>query len=240
MVEDLRRLGGEAGVIAGLALGWLLLGILVVWPSAGLSFAAEFNPNKILPFVHRHEAMFWAVNILGGLLAAVMSIILYLAVGDRFTNDAPASARIGALFGVFGSFGFGAAALLRQFGMGPLSMLYSSNSVGAVHAFRGMSGVLSAAVHIGEIFTGIAALAFAGAMMSEKNYRSPGLVGLIAGAVLILATFVPAAFLDGVGLAGAAVWFAWTAWVMRVESGPAFIKWATGSREGSRSARRAA
>ena len=87
MVEDLRRLGGEAGVIAGLALGWLLLGVLVVWPSAGLSFAAEFNPNKILPFVHRHEVMFWAVNILGGLLAAVMSIILYLAVGDRFTND---------------------------------------------------------------------------------------------------------------------------------------------------------
>ncbi|TMJ06858.1 MAG: hypothetical protein E6G99_08485 [Bacillati bacterium ANGP1] len=240
MVEDLRRLGGEAGVIAGVALGWLLLGILVVWPSAGLSFGAEFNPNRILPWVHKHEAMFWAVNILGGLLAAVMSVVLYLAAGDRFTNNAPASARIGALFGVFGSFGFGAAALLRQYGMGPLSMLYSSNSVGAVHAFRGMSGVLSAAVAIGEVFTGIAALALAGAMMSEKNYRSPGIVGLIAGAVLILATFVSPAFLDGVGLAGAAVWFAWTAWVMRVESGPAFIKWAVGSREGSRSQRRAA
>src|SRR5439155_14401578 len=50
MVEDLRRLGGEAGVIAGLALGWLLLGILVVWPAAGLSFGAEFNPNRILPW----------------------------------------------------------------------------------------------------------------------------------------------------------------------------------------------
>src|SRR5207245_76781 len=120
-----------AGVIAGVALGWLLLGILVVWPSAGLSFGAEFNPNRILPWVHKHEAMFWAVNILGGLLAAVMSVVLYLAAGDRFTNNAPASARIGALFGVFGSFGFGAAALLRQYGMGPLSMLYSSNSVGS-------------------------------------------------------------------------------------------------------------
>ncbi len=240
MVEDLRRLGGEAGVVAGLALGWLLLGILVVWPSAGLNFAGEFNPNKLLPFVHRHEAMFWAVNILGGLLAAVMSIILYLAVGDRFTNDAPASARIGALFGVFGSFGFGAAALLRQFGMGPLSMLYSSNSVGAVHAFRGMSGVLSAALSVGELFTGIATLAFAGAMMSEKNYRNPGLVGIITGVAMILATFVRGPVLNGVGFAAAAVWFAWTAIVMRAESGPAFFKWAAGSREGSRSARRAA
>lgn len=241
MVEDLRRLGGEAGVVAGLALGWLLLGILVVWPSAGLSFAGEFNPHKILPFVHRHEVLFWAVNILGGLLAAVMSIILYLAVGDRFTNDAPASARIGALFGVFGSFGFGAAALLRQFGMGPLSLMYGPNQVGAVHAFRGMSGVLSASVAVGEIFTGLAALAFASAMMREKNYRSPGLVGVITGIAMVLATFVPNAFLHGVSFAATAVWFAWTAIVMRAESGPAFFKWALpGSREGGRSQRRAA
>src|SRR5207245_9037613 len=112
MVEDLRRLGGEAGVIAGLALGWLLLGVLVVWPSAGLSFAAEFNPNRILPFVHRHEVMFWAVNILGGLLAAVMSIILYLAAGDRFTNEAPARARIGAVCCVCVSYGCAACEMM--------------------------------------------------------------------------------------------------------------------------------
>src|SRR5439155_25291850 len=105
-------------------------------------------PNRMLPWGDKHGARFWAGNSLGGLLAAVMSVVLYLAAGDRFTNNAPASARIGALFGVFGSFGFGAAALLRQYGMGPLSMLYSSSSVGAVHAFRGMSGVLSAAVAI--------------------------------------------------------------------------------------------
>ncbi len=240
MVEDLRRLGGEAGVVAGVAMGWLLLGILVVWPSAGLSFAGEFNPHRILPFVHTHAALYWAVNVLGGLLAAVMSVILYLAVGDRFSDAAPASARIGALFGVLGSFGFGAAALLRQFGIGPLSLIYRTNQIGAVHAFRGMSGVLSTTVAIGEIFTGLATLAFASAMMSEKAYRNPGFVGLATGAAMILAVFVPRAFLDGAGLAGAAVWFAWTALVMRAEAGPAFFKWAyAGSRE-ARSQRRAA
>ncbi len=238
MVEDLRRLGGEAGVVAGVAMGWLLLGVAVVWPSAGLSFAAEFNPHRILPFIHSHAALYWAVNILGGLLAAVMSIILYLAVGDRFSDSAPASARIGALFGVLGSLGFGAAALLRQFGMGPLSLIYRTNQIGAVHAFRGMGGVLSTTVAVGEIFTGLATLALAGAMMSEKAYRSPGLVGVATGAAMILATFVPRSFLDGAGFAGAAVWFAWTAWVMRAEAGPAFFKWAyVGS---PRSQRRAA
>ncbi len=240
MVEDLRRLGGEAGVVAGLALGWLLLGVAVVWPAAGLSFAAQFNPHKILPFIHQHGAMFWAVNILGGLLAAVMGVIFYLAVGDRFTNDAPASARIGALFGVLGSFGFAAAALLRQYGMGALGGMYGPNQIGAVHAFRGMSGMLSTAVAVGEIFTGLAALALAGAMMAEKNYRNPGLVGIIAGAAMILATFIPRAFLDAAGFAAAAVWFAWTALVMRAEAGPAFFKWAyVGTRE-ARSQRRAA
>jgi len=240
MIEDLRRLGGEAGVVAGVALAWLLLGVAVVWPSAGLSFAAEFNPHRMLPFVLKHEALFWAVNILGGLLAAVMSIILYLALGDRFSDSGPASARIGALFGVLGSFGFGAAALLRQFGMGPLSLIYRTNQIGAVHAFRGMGGVLSTTVAIGEIFTGLAVLAFASAMISEKNYRNTGYVGLATGAAMILATFVPRSFLDAIGLAGAAVWFGWTAIVMRAESGPAFFKWAyVGSRE-ARSQRRAA
>lgn len=240
MVEDLRRLGGEAGVVAGVAMGWLLLGIAVVWPSAGLSFAAQFNPHRILPFVFRHEVLFWTVNILGGLLAAVMSIVLYLAVGDRFSDSAPASARIGALFGVLGSFGFGASALLRQFGMGPLSLLYRSNQIGAVHAFRSMSGVLSTTLAVGEIFTGLATLAFASAMMSEKAYRNPGYVGLITGAAMILGAFVPGPFFDAAGLTAAAVWFAWTAWVMRAEAGPAFFKWAyAGSRE-ARSQRRAA
>src|SRR5207245_8905347 len=135
-----------AGVIAGVALGWVLLAILVVWPSAGLSFGAEFNPNRILPWVHKHEAMFWAVNILGGLLAAVVSVVLYLAAGDRFTNNAPASARIGALVGVFGSSGFGAGAPSRQYGIGPLGVLCVSSSVGSVHAFRGLVGVWCAAV----------------------------------------------------------------------------------------------
>lgn len=239
-MEDLRRLGGEAGVIAGVAMGWVLLGMLVIFPMAGLSFGAQLNPHKFLTFVHHHQYLFWAVNILGGLLAAAMSIILFLAVGDRFTNDAPASARIGALFGVLGAFGFAAAALLREFGLGPLATLYVGNQVGAVHAFRGASGMLSAATSLGEIFTGLAALAFASVMMSEKNYRSAGIVAIITGAALVLATFIPYAFLVAISMAATVAWFVWTALIIRSEAGPAFFRWQyTGARE-SKSQRRVA
>lgn len=239
-MEDLRRMGGEAGVVAGLALGWLFLGMMVVFPAAGLSFSDQLNPHKFLIFVARHEYMFWTVNVLGGLLAAAMSIILYLAVGDRFSNEAPATARIGALFGVLGAFGFAAAALLRQYGMAPLTHMYVSNQIGAVHAFRGMSGALNAATALGEFFTGLAALAFAGAMLAEKAYRNAGMVAIVTGATMVLATFISHVALAVASSLAAAVWFVWTALMLRAEAGPAFFKWQyVGSKE-ARSQRRAA
>jgi hypothetical protein len=230
-MEDLRKIGGEAGVIAGLAMGWLVLGMMVVLPAAGLSFGNQLNPHKFLTFVHGHGYMFWSVNILGGLLAAVMSIILYLAVGDRFANDAPASARIGALLGVLGAFGFAMAALLRQFGIGSLASLYIANQVGAVHAFRGLSGTLSAITASGAVFTGFAALAFARAMMAEKEYRNVGLLALGTGAAMVLAAFIPNRSLVVISSLAAAAWFAWTALVLRSEAGAAFFRWQLAPRE---------
>lgn len=224
-MEDLRRLGGEAGIVAGVALGWLALGMLVLFPASGLSFGAQLNPHKYLGFVYHHGYMYWAVNILGGLLAAAMSIILYLAVGDRFTNDAPATSRIGSLLGVLGAAAFAATALLRQFGIGPLAALYNANQVGAVHAFRGMIGVLIATKASGQIFTGLAALAFASAMLSEKKYHNAGIVAVVTGAATILATFISNAFLDGISILAIAVWFGWTSMMVREEAGPAFFKW---------------
>ncbi len=238
-MEDLRKIGGEAGVIAGLAMGWLLLGMMVILPAAGLSFSNQLNPHKFLTFVHGHGYMFWSVNILGGLLAAAMSIVLFLAVGDRFANDAPASARIGALFGVLGAFGFATAALLRQFGVGSLATLYIANQVGAVHAFRGLSGTLGAVTASGAIFTGFAALAFAAAMLGEKEYRNVGLLALVTGAAMVLATFIPHRVLVVISTLAAGAWFAWTALVLRSEAGPAFFRWQLAPRE-TRSQRRAA
>ncbi len=230
-MEDLRRIGGEAGVVAGIALGWLVLGVMVVLPAAGLSIGDQMNPHKLLTFIHAHGATVWMVNVLGGLLAAVMSIVLYLAIGDRFSDDEPAGARIGALFGVLGAFAFATAALVRQFGMGSLASLYIANQVGAVHGFRGLSGTLSAISALAALFTGLAALAFATAMVPAKQYRKTGYLALGAGAVMVLATFIPDRFLAALGQLAAGAWFAWTALVLRSESGPAYFRWQLAPRE---------
>jgi hypothetical protein len=226
-------------MVAGIAIGWLVLGMLVVLPAAGLSVSDQMNPHKLLTFIHGHGATVWMVNILGGLLAAAMSIVLYLAIGDRFSDDEPAGARIGALFGVLGAFAFATAALVRQFGMGSLASLYIANQVGAVHGFRGLSGMLSAVTALAAFFTGLAALAFASAMVPAKLYRRTGYLALGAGAAMVLATFVPDRTLGVISQLAAGGWFAWTALVLRSEAGPAYFRWQLAPRE-TRSQRRAA
>src|SRR6266849_5138847 len=204
-MEDLRRIGGEAGVVAGIALGWLVLGMMVILPAAGLSIGDQMNPHKLLTFIHSHGATVWMVNVLG----------------------------------VLGAFAFATASLVRQFGMGSLASLYIANQVGAVHGFRGLSGTLSAVTALAALFTGLAALAFASAMVPAKQYRNVGYLALGAGAVMVLATFIPDRFLAVIGQLAAAAWFAWTALILRSESGPAYFRWQLAPRE-TRSQRRAA
>src|SRR3989442_5840281 len=40
-MEDLRRIGGEAGVVAGIALGWFVLGVMGILPAAGLGIGDQ-------------------------------------------------------------------------------------------------------------------------------------------------------------------------------------------------------
>lgn len=230
-MEDLRRVGGEAGMVAGIAIVWLVLGMMVILPSAGLSVGDQMNPHKVLTFIHSHPGMVWMVNILGGLLAAAMSVVLYLAIGDRFNDDEPTGARIGALFGVLGAFAFATSALVRQLGVGSLAPLYIANQVGAVHAFRGLMGTLTAVTAVGAFFTGIAALAFGSAMVPAKQYRNTGYLALVAGAALVLATFIPDRYLALISQLATAGWFGWTAMVLRSEAGPAYFRWALVPRE---------
>ena len=95
-MEDLRRLGGEAGILAGVAMAWLFLGFVVLFPSAGLNLVDQGNPHRYLPFIARHASMFWVVNILGALVAGLLSAVVYMALHDRFKDESPATARIGS------------------------------------------------------------------------------------------------------------------------------------------------
>src|SRR5437870_7783572 len=90
-------------------MAWLFLGFVVLFPSAGLSLVDQGNPHRYLPFIARHASMFWVVNILGALVAGLLSAVVYMALHDRFKDESPATARIGSFAGTMGAAAFAAA-----------------------------------------------------------------------------------------------------------------------------------
>ncbi len=236
-MENLRRLGGEAGVLAGIATALLFLGFVGFFPSAGLALADQANPHKYLTFITKHQMLFWSVNVLGGLLAALMSAVLFLALGDRFAEDAPASARIGPMLGIGGAVGFASSALVRQVGYSAMSVIYPANQAGAVQAFRAMQGIENSMFALGQVAAGLAMIVLGIVMLRTKQYGGVGYLSAVAGTTMFLGGFIPHVVLFMASFALMTVWFVWSALVLRSEAGPAFVRWGTEkSRAGERHA----
>lgn len=222
-MDNMKRLGGEAGVLAAIATAWLFLGLILVFPSAGLNLSDQVNPHRYLPFIGKHQVMFWAVNVLGGLLAAMLTAVLLLALGDRFEDHAPVSARLGPMLGVFGSAGFAVAALVRQIGFGYLSPVYASNKVGMAHAFYAMNGMTNSFLALGEVATGFGALILGNVMLRTKRYGSVGYMSVVTGTALILSGFIDHVVLFTASSVMTIVWLTWTSLALRSEVGPALF-----------------
>lgn len=236
-MENVRRLGGEAGVLAGIATALLFLAFVWFFPQAGLSLADQANPHRYITFIVKHQMLFWTVNVLGGLLAALMSAVLFLALGDRFREDAPASALIGPMLGIGGAVGFAASALIRQVGYSAASVLYATNQVGAVQAFRAVQWVETSMFALGQVAVGLSAIVLGIVMLREKRYAGVGYLSAVAGTTMFLGGFIAHAVLFLASFALMTVWFVGSALVLRSEAGPAFVRWgAAKSRAGERHA----
>lgn len=224
-MENLRRLGAEAGVLAGLATAWLFLGLVWAFPEAGLNLADQVNPHKYLPFIGKHQVMFWTVNVVGGLLAALMSAVLFLALGDRFDEEAPASSRIGPLFGIGGAIGFAASALIRQVGFGAAALMYPTNKTVAAQTFYAMLGIENSMFAFGQVAVGLGVIVLGIVMLRTKRYAGVGYLSAVAGTTMFLSGFISHVVLFVASFALMTVWIVWSALIMRTEAGPAFIRW---------------
>lgn len=234
-MENLRRLGGDAGVLAGLATAWLFLGLILVFPSAGLSLADQLNPHRYLTFIAKHQTMFWTVNVPGGFVAALLTAVLLLAMGDHFRDHAPASARIGPLLGIFGAAGFAAAALIRQVGFGALSTLYVGNKVGAAYAFYALNGMVNSLVSLGDVATGLGVLILGNVMLRTKRYGHVGYLSVVAGTAMVFSAFIAHVFLFMASFVAIIAWLLWTALTLRAEVGSALFRRVTERRKHERS-----
>lgn len=224
-MENLRRVGAEAGILAGLATAWLFLGLVWAFPDAGLGLADQANPNKYLPFINKHQMMFWTVNVLGGLLAALMSAVLFLALGDRFDEEAPSSSRIGPMFGIGGTIGFAASALIRQVGFGAAALMYPSNKAVAAQTFHAMRGIENSMFGLGQVSVGLGAIVLGVVMLRTKRYAGVGYLSAVAGTTMFLSGFINHVVLFVASFALMTVWIVWSALTMRAEAGPGLIRW---------------
>ncbi|HXF83367.1 MAG TPA: hypothetical protein VNN19_11510 [bacterium] len=237
-MQNLRRIGAEAGILAGIATGLLFLGFVWFFPQAGLTMAGQASPHAYMKFIGKHEMLFWTVNVLGGLLAALMSAVLFRTLEDRFEGDAPASARIGALFGIGGAFGFAASALVRQVGFSAAAKMYATNQSAAVQAFRAVQWTEQSMFALGQVAVGLGAIVLGIVMLQEKRYGSVGYLSAVAGTTMFLGAFISHVVLFMGSFALMAGWLIWTAMIVRGEAGPGLIR--IGANGRSRASRQAA
>lgn len=242
-MENLRRLGGEAGLVAGIATAWVFLGFVFIFPTAGLDFVDQVNPHRYLPFITKHQAMVWTVHILGGLLSAVGAAVLFAALQDRFSGNGNGSAlsKIGAGAGLFGAGTLAAAALVRQAGFDALSSLYATNVVGGAHAFYALRGVVHSLESLSALATGVGILVLGRVMVAEKKYANVGQMSVIVGVVMAFAAFASHVLLFMVSALGMIGWLVWTSLTLRAEVGPAYIsRWFVPKKRRANGVRRAA
>src|SRR5438445_13831278 len=129
-MHNLRRLGGGAGIIAGIAAAWHFLGAAVIIPQAHLSLSAQESPHKYLVWANKHQEMLWWING-GSMLAPLLGLVLLLALADRVRADAPDRSQIGYVLGGVGLIGFAVGAFLNQFGLGSLLPFHVTNTLRA-------------------------------------------------------------------------------------------------------------
>ncbi len=240
-MENLRRLGGEAGLVAGIATAWVFLGFVFIFPTAGLDFVDQVNPHRYLPFITKHQAMVWTVHILGGLLSAMGAAVLFAALQDRFNGNGSGIVKLGAGAGLFGAGTLAAAVLVRQAGFDALSSLYATNVVGGAHAFYALRGVVHSLESLSALATGVGILVIGRVMVTEKKYATVGQMSVIVGVVMAFAAFASHVLLFMVSALGMIAWLIWTSLTLRAEVGPAYIsRWFVPKKRRANGVRRAA
>jgi hypothetical protein len=219
-MDNIRRLGGSAGILAGMAAAWLLVGMTMIFPASGLGLNVMDNPNKYLPFVAKHPVTFWMVNVLGGLLTPLLALVLLLALADRFKEDAPDRAQIGLAIGVVGVTGFAVGAFLKLIGLGSLATLYQTSKQSAAIAFHAVNGTAGSFMALGDVSLGLAALIFGSMMLGTRGYGQVGYLGVVAGTPLILSGFVSHIILFLIASVLSMAWLTWTGVVLQAETAP--------------------
>lgn len=218
-MQNLRRLGGGAGILAGLAAAWHLLGVAVITPSMHLSMSAMDNPHKYLVWAHRHQDMISWINLPGSILAPLLGLVLLVAIADRLREHAPDWSQIGFALGTVGLIGLVVGAAVKQFGLGSLIQFHVTNKTGAAIAFYAVNGTANAFLNLGGLALGLGVLAIASAMLKMNgSYGMIGSFSIMTGLAQILSGLTPDRTVYLIASVLTAAWFAGTGAALWMET----------------------
>lgn len=220
-MDNLRRLGGLAGIISGLATAWLTIGLSVAFPAAGITLRGQNDPNKYLPFVMKHTALFWSVDVLGGIVAAIAAGILMLALAEKFHGESSDQAKLGMTMGLVGALGLVTAAFCRLTAVVYLTGIYHAAKLTAGVAFYAVNSMLHGFLALGAVCLGLSALIYGGLMLKDSDYTNVGYLSIVAGTPLIITAFVAGDVLYQVASGLIALWLFWTGALLWMETAPA-------------------
>ncbi|HLW48524.1 MAG TPA: hypothetical protein VKW09_12230 [bacterium] len=217
-MDNLRRLGGLAGIVSGLATAWLTIGLTVAFPAAGITLRGQNDPNKYLPFIAKHTVLFWTTDVLGGVLAALAAAILMLALADRFRAESDGQAKIGLAMGLVGALGLAIGAFIRLTSAAYLTAIYGAAKLTAGVAFYAVNSMAHAFLALGAVALGLSALIYGAMMLKNDSYTHAGYVSVVAGTPLIISAFIAGDVLYLIASGLITIWFFWTGALLWLET----------------------
>jgi hypothetical protein len=216
-MKDFQKVGGVGAVLQAAFFVLLFVYVFVVLPSQGLAGpTALTDPAKALPFA-ANSPILSLVNLI--FVPLVIGIILVvLALYERLQGGSPGVVRIATAAGLVGTALFLARAMIGFVAPSPLAQLYAHNPAGAGAAYIALSSVIGGLGDAATFAVGSFQLLVSWAALQRGGLPKPlSYLGLLAGAVGILAFTIPQG-----GLIGAAIALVWSLWLgvvlLRVQS----------------------
>jgi hypothetical protein len=178
----------------------------------------------------RHTVLFWTVDVLGGIVAAVAAAILILALAEKFHGESSDQAKLGMTMGLVGALGLGIAAFCRLTAVGYLTAIYHAAKLTAGVAFYAVNSMVHGFLALGAVTLGLSALIYGGMMLKDSEYTNVGYLSIVAGTPLIITAFIAGDVLYQVASGLIALWLFWTGALLWIETAP--VSSAKGARNG--------
>ncbi len=174
------------------------------------------DPTEILRFFGTHQTLYWGVN-LGGVLLALLSMVMMLALSERFRVEGPMGSALGALLGTVGASAFGLIALIAQLGYTTLVPVYVQNQAAGLAALRALQAIINALEGWSHISFGVGIFSFGTVMVRKNTFKAEGYLGLLTGVLYAAVALALSSVWHSIANLLAILWLISTGIVLRSE-----------------------